>query len=96
MPTQENWPIPGAGAPQLNGLTCSDVDCRVDDGYIFVMGDNRDHSFDGRRWGAVPLANVRGRAIFTWMSVDGSERAVDLGRFTLPRFRWERLFRSIH
>jgi signal peptidase I len=101
-PTRENWPTPtepfrsrvqNIGPAQ--GLTCSDEDCVVNPGHIFVMGDNRDHSSDGRRWGAVPVDNVKGRAMFIWMSVDGSERSVDLGRFTLPRFRWERLFQSI-
>jgi hypothetical protein len=43
----------------------------------------------------VPIDNVKGRAIFIWVSVDGSENSVKLGRFTLPRFRWERIGRGI-
>ena len=93
----ETWPHAGLGGRPMryNGLTCDLDSCTVDDGHIFVMGDNRGHSSDGRVWGAVPIDNVRGRALFIWMSVDGSERSVDLGRFTLPRFRWERLFQGI-
>ena len=58
----------------------------------------RSHTRSSPTRGDVWLAyfdNVRGRALFIWMSVDGSERTVNLGRFTLPRFRWERIFRGI-
>jgi signal peptidase I len=85
-----DWPAMGV-APRLPGLRCTDVSCVVEDGYVFVMGDNRDHSSDGRSWGAVPIDNVKGQAIFIWVSVDGSENSVKLGRFTLPRFRWDRI-----
>lgn len=36
---------------------------------LFMMGDNRDHSFDSRSWGAVPLSNVLGRSLFVWFSL---------------------------
>lgn len=91
-----DWPpaYPGA-ADTLLGLTCEKDTCTVNEGHIFVMGDNRDHSKDGRSWGAVPVDNVKGKALFVWMSVDGSSQLMDVGRFTLPQFRWERLFMSI-
>lgn len=85
-----DWPAMGV-APRLPGLRCTDSACVVEEGHVFVMGDNRDHSSDGRAWGAVPIDNVKGQAIFIWVSVDGSENSVKLGRFTLPRFRWGRL-----
>ncbi len=85
-----DWPTVGV-APRLTGLRCTDSSCVVEDGYVFVMGDNRDHSSDGRSWGAVPIDNIKGKAIFIWVSVDGSENSLKLGRFTLPRFRWERI-----
>jgi signal peptidase I len=75
---------------QLNGLTCTMEECTVNQGYIFVMGDNRDNSADGRMWGAVPVDNIKGKAKFVWLSVDGSKQSISLGRFTLPGFRSER------
>jgi signal peptidase I len=89
-PRTTQWPIPGA-PPRLPGLRCTDEACTVEDGFVFVMGDNRDRSSDGRMWGAVPVDNVKGKAIFIWVSVDGSENSVKLGRFTLPRFRFDRI-----
>lgn len=51
--------------------------------HYFVMGDNRDASYDGRYWGFLPRAHVVGRPLFIYFSF-----ATD------PlRVRWNRIFR---
>jgi len=56
---------------------------------LFVMGDNRDDSYDSRYWGFLPRANVRGRPILVYFSYDAqSERRLPF--FT--EVRWHRLF----
>ncbi len=49
--------------------------------HLFVMGDNRDRSHDGRFWGFVDLDDVKGKAFLIYWSWDGQDRWV----------RWERL-----
>jgi signal peptidase I len=56
---------------------------------MFVMGDNRDHSWDGRFWGFLPRANVRGTPLFIYYSYD-PDTYKPLPAIT--NIRWGRIF----
>lgn len=42
------------------------VACVLDDGQCFVVGDNAEHSYDSRRFGAVSPREILGRVVRTY------------------------------
>jgi signal peptidase I len=54
---------------------------KVPEGSIFVMGDNRDQSYDSRFWGFVKLRDVMGKAFIIYWSWNGNDNNVRWNRF---------------
>lgn len=61
-----------------------EYDAVVPPDHFFVMGDNRDQSADSRVWGFVPRENLKGKAMFLWLSLDSDLGGVRLKRFGKP------------
>lgn len=59
---------------------------------LFVMGDNREGSYDSRYWGFLPRANVRGRPMFVYYSYEMDE---EKPMPFVTAVRWERIFKAL-
>jgi signal peptidase I len=76
----------------------------VPPGHYFMMGDNRNNSYDSRYWGFVPRENIIGTPVLIYMSIDAPEEVWEPGhvgeRFGTylsavihpSEVRWKRLF----
>lgn len=53
-------------------------------GSVFVLGDNRDNSYDSRFWGVVPLEDVKGKVSRIYWSIDKDGDT-----------RWERIWEEV-
>lgn len=63
----------------------------VPEAHLFVMGDNRDASYDGRHWGFLPRENVLGSPLFIYYSWNPDDwRPLPF----LTAIRWGRIFRG--
>jgi signal peptidase I len=68
--------IPGTVQPRDNFGPVT-----VPEGSLFVMGDNRDESYDSRFWGFVNMKDVLGKALIIYWSWDQEDHGV----------RWRRI-----
>lgn len=78
----------------------------VPENCYFVLGDNRDDSYDSRYWGFVPRENIEGRPLVIYWSMDRADAATStappsgkLANLTfnvsqlLDSMRWHRMLR---
>jgi signal peptidase I len=69
--------IPGSVQPRDNFGPV-----KVPEGSIFVMGDNRDESYDSRFWGFVNMKDVLGKALIIYWSWNQDEYGVRWSRIS--------------
>jgi signal peptidase I len=103
---RDNFPDGGLYGDKISSKWFVQVQKLIDDGELivpegsyFVLGDNRDDSYDSRYWGFVPADSIVGRPLLIYWSMDrepgedGNETSS--GRLSALAFNVVRLFDSM-
>jgi signal peptidase I len=78
------------GKLYIDGNAISEYTFQQD--YYFMMGDNRNNSYDSRYWGFVPENHILGKALMIWWSVEAGNSWLDVP----SRIRFSRMFNLIY
>ena len=78
--------LPGRAHPVVlaapgEGAVGQDFEVDVPAGQYFMMGDNRDDSYDSRYWGFVSERHLIGQAMVVWLSWDSAQHRIRWSRF---------------
>ncbi len=79
--------------PSSLSLLDSQLEVTLPKDAFFVVGDNRDDSYDSRSWGAVPISKLRGKPECIWWSM---ETALGAQGSLWSQIRWHRIASWIH
>jgi signal peptidase I len=115
MPGDDFPPPPGQYLRESTPEWAQEIESHVQNGELvvppdsyFVMGDNREHSWDGRFWGFVPRPLVSGQPLLVYWSFDTPEQeytetslgdrlsqTADLLLHFFTKTRWRRTFHIV-
>ena len=74
----------------INGEETNKYTIKMENGYYWMIGDNRHNSQDSRCWGYVPFSHVVGKPLLVWLSIDWNADNL------FNKIRWKRLFTTVH
>jgi len=77
---QQVW-LAGRGSSFGMGIRDNFGPIKIPDSHVFVLGDNRDRTYDSRYWGPLPVCNIIGKA--TRVHPNNSDEP-DGGRYMWP------------